>query len=469
MGEPAQQRAPGWYRRSLVLALVAALCVPAVDGALAAQRAEPRTSAVSSAGPSPPPPAREVQSGAPAAPSTQTVLDLLRRRSAAVVARDRAAWLATIDSSVAGLRQRQAELFDRLAQLRPSSWTYSVLPPDAALPGARRQALGASAFLAHIRLTYRLLPAAGDVERDQHVTLVWRGRWLVGGTDDGPQQRDLWDLGPITVGRGVRSMVVAARSGPVPASRTTIEADAAAQRVDAVWGTAWPRAVVVLAPATLAQMATLLDRTNADGLAQLAAVTTGELRSVAAGDVVGGRTTGNRVVVNPVAFPQLTPTGRGVVLTHEFTHVATRSSVRTPPPMWVDEGFADYVAYLGSSLSAREIAGELLNSSKALAALHGLPSDEDFDPSAGPVDLAYAEAWLAMRFVEDQGGTAMVIDFYRVAAGLRPLNAWPGGVPPRPSLAPKTALEHACLGVVGFIQPSFVRRWLVYVRDQAAA
>jgi hypothetical protein len=468
MAEPAQLRVPTWYRRSLVLAMLAVLFVPAVSGALWAQQARSATASAPSRGPSPPAPSREVQSGAPAAPSTTAVLDLLRRRGAAVASRDRAAWLATVDRAVPGLEQRQGDLFDRLVQLRPASWAYSLLPPDAPLPAGRRAALGRSAVLAHVRLTYRLAPDAEDIERDQHLTLVWRGRWLVGGTDDGPQQRDLWDMRPITVSRGSRSIVVAARSGPVPAPRTAAEADAAAQRVDAVWGASWPRTVLVLAPATLADMGTILDRPNPDGLSELAAVTTGELRTPGTGDVVGGRTSGDRVIVNPLAFPALTATGRGVVLTHEFTHVATRSAVRTPPPVWVDEGFADYVAYLGAPLSVHEIAGDLLDSSTALASLRKLPSDRDFDPTGGPVGVAYAEAWLAMRFIEDQGGTSMVVDFYRVAAGLKPLHSWPRLSPPRPSLAPKTALEHACLDIVGYIEPSFARRWVVYVRAQSA-
>jgi hypothetical protein len=225
--------------------------------------------------------------------------------------------------------------------------------------------------------------------------------------------------------------------------------------------------VVVLLPGTLAEMATLLDRTTTEGLSRLAAVTTGgQLPTSGSRDVITGRTTGDRVLVNPVAFPELTATGRQVVLTHELTHVATRSAIRTPPPVWVDEGFADYVAYLGTALSVREIAGDLLDSPKALASLRELPSDEDFDPASGPVDIAYDEAWLAMRYVEDEGGTAMVVDFYRVASGLKPLRSWPGGTPPRASLAPKTPLEHACLDVVGYTERSFVRRWVVYVRSE---
>jgi len=233
--------------------------------------------------------------------------------------------------------------------------------------------------------------------------------------------------------------------------------------VDGVWGDDWPREVVVLVPDTLQGMATLLDRTAVDGLSQLAAVTTGELRTDAG---ARGRTTGDRVVINPVAFPRLSGLGRDVVLTHELTHVATRADDASAPPVWVDEGFADYVAYLGRPLGVREVAADLLDDPKALGALRNLPADKAFDPAGGQVGPAYAAAWLAMRFVSRKGGTPMVVDFYRVAAGLPALHTWPKAPPARASLTPHTPLEHACADVAGYSEPSFVRRWLAYVRSR---
>jgi hypothetical protein len=462
---PVWQRAPGWYRRSAVLMIVAALGVPAVSGALWLQERPgapaPAAGPVASA-PAPLPP--QVQSGTNPVPSTAAVADLLQRRSRAVRAGDRKAWLATVDPSDPALVQRQVDLFGRLSELRPTSWSYSLLPPDAVLPAARRRVLGAGSSLAHVRLAYRLAPGVGKVQRDQHLTLVRRaGRWLVGGDQDGRQQRDLWDLGPITVARGSRSVVVVARAAPVPATRTAAEADAAARRVDGVWGDDWPREVVVLVPDSLQAMATLLDRTAVDGLSQLAAVTTGELRTDAG---ARGRTTGDRVVINPVAFPRLSALGRGVVLTHELTHVATRADDVSAPPVWVDEGFADYVAYLGRPLGVREVAADLLDDPKALAALHDLPGDKAFDPGTGQVGPAYAAAWLAMRFVARRGGTPMVVDFYRVAAGLPTLRSWPKVPSARAPLTPRTPLEHASADVVGYSEPSFARRWLAYVRSR---
>jgi hypothetical protein len=313
-----------------------------------------------------------------------------------------------------------------------------------------------------VRLTYRLTPTAPEITHEQHLTLVRRGTWLVGGTDAGLQQPDLWDLGPVTVTRGARSVVVSAARSTLQGTRTAAEADAAAARVDGVWGTGWPRTAVLFAPGDTKGMATLLGRSSTAGLDQLAAVTTGESGD---GDV---RTSGDRVVLNPVGFAELTSPGRSAVLTHELTHVATRATSRSTPPRWVDEGFADYVAYLGTSLRARDIAADLLNSRRALRALHDLPADQQFDPTAGRVGTAYAEAWLAMRFIAQNGGTPRVVDFYRVATDLPALRTWPAGQLPKARRAPRTALERACVEVLGYVQPSFVRRWVAYVRAVAA-
>jgi hypothetical protein len=472
-GDPRPPRpdapVPGRYRRRLVAALIVLLAVPAVHGAswlpLAGGTSPARTQQA--------PPARsgaggpsgasggQVQTGDVPAPPAAAVQDLLDRRAAAVVAGDRAAWLSTVDPRVPGLAAAQGEVFDRLRVVEPTSWRYELLAADVPLSAAQRAGLPPDAVGARVRLTYRLGSAAPEIRREQDVALVRRTRWLVAAPDVGSLQRDPWDLGPVAVARGARSIVVALTDAPLPTRRTAAETDTAARRVDAVWGSDWPRTTVVFVPQDVEQMGSLLGRSSTAGLDQLAAVTTGERGGA-------GRTTGDRVVLNPLGFAELTATGRSAVLTHELTHVATRASARLTPPLWVDEGFADYVAYLGTSLRPRDLAADLLGSPRALAALRDLPSDGAFDPTAGEVGSAYAQAWLAMRMVAQQGGTARVVDFYRVATGLPPLRRWPEVPLPRAGLEPRTPLERACLQVLGYVQPSFVRRWIAYVRSQAA-
>jgi hypothetical protein len=462
---PAPASLPGFYRRSLAIAVVVALAVPAVHGALWLTRPGGGTSTSATSGPSVTPlggTRSPNPTGSVPTPSTAIVTDLLLRRARAVVDSDRDGWLSTVDHSVPGLAAAQGALFDRLDSVRPSSWNYQLLSPDVQLTSAERATLPPGAVLERVRLTYRLTPTAPEVTHEQHLTLVPRDTWLVGGTGAGPQQPDLWDLGPVTVARGTRSVVVAAAGSALSGVRTAAEADAAAARVDAVWGESWPRTAVLFVPADVSGMATLLGRSSAAGLDQLAAVTTGE-------SVRGAvRTSGDRVVLNPAGFAELTSTGRSAVLTHELTHVATRATSHTTPPRWVDEGFADYVAYLGTSLRPRDLAADLLDSPPALRGLRELPTDQQFDPTAGKVGTAYAEAWLAMRFVAQQGGTARVVDFYRVATGLPALRSWPKDQLPKKSRPPTTSLERACVEVLGYVEPSFVRRWVVYVRAVAA-
>ena len=46
-------------------------------------------------------------------------------------------------------------------------------------------------------------------------------------------------------------------------------------------------------------------------------------------------------------------------MTHEITHVATRSVTAVGTPTWLVEGIADYVGFKGTSTSVRFDASEL--------------------------------------------------------------------------------------------------------------
>jgi hypothetical protein len=125
-----------------------------------------------------------------------------------------------------------------------------------------------------------------------------------------------------------------------------------------------------------------------------------------------------------------------VVLTHELTHVATRATAKVTVPLWVEEGFANYVAYHGSGLAPRVVAAEVLPLVRAGTAEDHLPSTEAFDAARGPIAPAYADAWLAFDLMAS-GGARRPTAFYRVAVGL-PSAASPedGGASP----------EDACRG-----------------------
>ena len=126
--------------------------------------------------------------------------------------------------------------------------------------------------------------------------------------------------------------------------------------VRAVWKSKWSQRPVVIVPRTQADMA-LIVGTSAKGLEQIAAVTTGYSAS--------GPTRGDRVVINPRAWRGLQDLGRRVVMSHEVTHLATRAVTYSTVPIWMSEGFADYVAYEAVDLPVRVIAEHVLDRVRA--------------------------------------------------------------------------------------------------------
>ena len=90
---------------------------------------------------------------------------------------------------------------------------------------------------------------------------------------------------------------------------------------------------------------------------QIAAVTMAELDIPQAGAPV-------RVVANPKLFDELGKQGRRIVLTHETTHVASTATA-SPVPLWLAEGFADYVAFTAVSVQDESAAKELFKAIRA--------------------------------------------------------------------------------------------------------
>jgi len=390
-------------------------------------------------------------SSALSAPARTTALGaLLERRAAAVAAGDRDAWLSAVDPGRTGFRRTQSRVFDRLLDLPVVSWDYRVLSPGEPLSAKRSAQLGGQAFLVRVQLRYRLESDTQDTERAQFLTVVRRtGHWYLVSDSEGDTERDLWDLGPVTVATGDRSLIVSAGDGPA-AEELAEEIDAAADRVDRVWGEAWARTVVLLVPRDREQMADLLDRPDSDSLDQVAAVTTGPMWRDPDGDLPPR--TADRIVLNPEVFDDLNEIGRRVVLTHETTHVATRATMPAAPPLWLEEGFADYVAYLGAGLSDRSVVRDAREPDRGQAPT-GLPGREDFDPDHGPIASAYAEAWAACDLIARTVGRTGLVHFYRTASD--PTAARNGAEP----------VAVAFREVMGTSQERFENRWREYLDD----
>ena len=386
-----------------------------------------------------------------AAGRADAVEALLADRARAVATGDRDLFLATVDPAATDFYAAQGRLFDRVAGIDLAEWSYAVTGDGPGFTADRARELPSGSAIVRARLTYRLTGTDTTTDREQYLTVVPRGsNWLLAAdTDASPSgldtQRDLWDLGPVRVVHGDASVVLADRRGATPARVRTIadEADLAVRDVDDVWTGDWSRRPVVLLPRSQQDMATLIG-SDGDGLAQIAAVTTGSFES--------GLSRGDRIVINPAAWDILGELGRRVVLTHEMTHVATRSSSVVAPPIWLSEGFADYVAYQASPVPTAVVASDVLDDVRDGDIPRTLPTSDDFDASHGDISAAYEGAWLACRMIAERYGEKKLVALYAAVT-----DSSGAGYP------------EEMREVLGIGERALVHDWKAYLRDKAAA
>ncbi|WP_416967120.1 hypothetical protein [Streptomyces sp. 4F14] len=343
---------------------------------------------------------------------------------------------AALDRRAAVVLGREGNTYDvPLAQ-----WSYRLTSVDAVGDRATADA----------RLSYRVqgydsvpVTASRIVKLDRDEGGVWSV--VSEGPGDGAGEQ-LWDQGKVEAVRGERSLVLGVGE---PAERLRSFADLADRAVPAVsaaWGTGWARKVVVVVPASLQAMAGLLG-SPADSYRGIAAVTTGE---------TGGRAPADRIVVNPEAYGMLGEVGRQVVLTHETTHVATRAHTNAATPLWLSEGYADWVGYRDTDRTPRQAAPELQSAVDEGRLPAALPTDADFGFGTDATRLAqaYEGGWLACRMIAGRWGEERLNAFYR-AVGAHGKRAG--------------AVEGALGSVLGVSLPEFTEDWRTYVKEQLAS
>ncbi|WP_330350050.1 hypothetical protein [Streptomyces sp. NBC_00582] len=366
-------------------------------------------------------------------PATDTakseVQKVLDRRAAAVLRHDAGAFAAT------GAREDYA----RLRAVPLAAWSYRVTSVRG-----DGEALTADAELSYRIRGYDSAPVT--VGRTLRLARDAGGRWGV--TSEGPARKaaeQLWDQGAVTVVRGEHSLVLGAGQTAARLRSFADLADDAVPSVSAAWGTDWAGHVVVLVPRALDGMAALLG-SPAASYRGIAAVTTGETGG-------GARTPADRVVVNPDAYALLGGVGRQVVLTHETTHVATRAHTGAATPLWLSEGYADWVGYRDTGRTPRQVAPELRSAVAGGRLPAALPTDADFGFSGDPARLAraYEGGWLACRMIAERWGEVKLDAFYR-AVGAHQERAG--------------AVEGALRSVLGVSLPQFTADWRTYVRDR---
>jgi len=206
---------------------------------------------------------------------------------------DKAAYLAT--DAATSWQDVDGARFDNLASVPLASWTLTV---DGSTD---------TPHLYKVKQAYQLVGIDPvPVSTTEYLAFVQKdGQWLVSsdgagavGADGRPTglQSDvqLWDLGPVAVVRGSRSLVLGLGGADRLKPFATL-ADLAVTKDTKIWGaTGWSGTAVIEVPSTGPQLAALL-RTDPAQLQGIAAMTTGEL----------GKTTASapadRVLVNPTS------------------------------------------------------------------------------------------------------------------------------------------------------------------------
>jgi hypothetical protein len=320
---------------------------------------------------------------------------------------DRAGFDRLISDQDPAFPDRARLLYDNLSTLPLTRLQMRMEPTEFVLSDARRRLLGPGAWVQRGVVTWRLAGDSAEVEHVVSLTfLEAAGEVKVAGTFDEPsgsvrEQKPSWWLGPLTA-RELDGVTLLAGSGQsldrwVKLARAAL--GNVRQGLPEGLGTSWNRHVVVEVPATERDFASVLGKPGGS-YASIAAVTH---RAAAAGDAI-------RIVVNPKTA-QLTSSAVQSVLEHEMVHVATRSP-DSPAPTWAEEGLAEWVSMQAHPGQRSEAADEVLARVRSDGAPRSLPSDRRFQVGARNLKLAYAEAWLACRFIADQYSQAQLGQFY---------------------------------------------------------
>ena len=120
--------------------------------------------------------------------------------------------------------------------------------------------------------------------------------------------------------------------------------------------------------------------------------------------------TGHRIILNPPAFGGRSTESSTSILAHELLHVATRESSGPFMPVFVDEGFAEYVGYDADPGSLA-----FLNSEIAAGTFDAqVPEDFQFTIGSGTdIYRSYQKSESAVTFFIQRWGLDRFRRFYR--------------------------------------------------------
>ena len=346
--------------------------------------------------------------------AVEPALTLLAR---AASDKNKGGWAGQLSDKDPGFTSTATMIYRNLAALRPARLDFTATGLKRPVSASRQRVLGPSSFAAQVLITWQL---SGDQLASEH--LVWmsfvpdgKNTWHWAGVTDGPRASDpsalpLWWLEPITVYRSNGNVVLAGTgmNGSAWLARAQVATANVASRLsrssDGVPapGRSWDGHLVLEIPTTQSQFEQLVGATPGSDT-QLAAVTFP--------DATDARIAPMRIMLNPEVMSVESELGIDIVLTHETTHVATRSPASSAP-LWLVEGYADYNAYANYPQAQASARAELYRSVRNTGAPKTPPGNAQFSPQAKQLNLIYAQAWQLCAYLAAHGGQGKLNAFY---------------------------------------------------------
>ncbi len=352
------------------------------------------------------PPAGSPAATGPADPAGERdslAVDALQRQSEALHAGSQAQYLSAWDASTTAGQQRAQTTYANLRALDIETLDTRYIAAETRLRPNAEQRLGGEAWTADVEVGYAVggfgrRPARAVVS---YTFVVRQGRaFIVDVRAAGGQHQPIWTLGRLHVHRTPRTLVAA--TSEAAATRVSAHLKQAIADIEAVLPS-WRGSLVAYVPGSSGVLEALLAAApgSYDGIA---AVTTTVDGSTRAGAPVA-------IVVNAAVFDGLGPLGAQVVITHEATHAATNAAV-VGMPLWVAEGFADYVGVgavdVPFSVAARAVVREVRSNGVPAR----LPAQSDFSAGRRGLEVSYEGAWLANRLIAEMYGQRRLVRFY---------------------------------------------------------
>ncbi|HRD61849.1 MAG TPA: hypothetical protein PL137_13150, partial [Nocardioides sp.] len=217
----------------------------------------------------------------------------------------------------------------------------------------------------------------------------------------GDRRTPLWLTGLVEVRRSDRSLVLATDAA---------QADLLAERADAAVPVVrdvlpqWQGRLVVEVPSSEEGLDAAL-AADPGSYADIAAVSASVDGTVTPASAV-------HVFVNPAVYDNLDPVGGQVVISHEATHVATGAPLASGVPLWLLEGFADYVALHDVDLPIDTTARQIIEQVRLDGVPDRLPGQTEFDETSTHLGAAYESAWVACVVLADVGGQRALVELY---------------------------------------------------------